>query len=157
MLLNRQILGKVRSFPDIDFTTVGMKRYHEDLPKKPKASWFKPGCGRPVLPLHHATSLSDTASWTSYSASSLLERWVRSFWFARRSGGYVFWVASADAWVSSLVGQGLIFRRASSGVSGPWYLSCGSLNNLVVVGFRLVRYSMGGPLGCHLQPWTTVA
>ena len=39
-LINRRILSQVHRFPEVDFSTVGLKRYHENLPKEPTKTWF---------------------------------------------------------------------------------------------------------------------
>ena len=97
-----------------------------------------------MFPLSKVSSYVEEKPWTPYSASSLPERWVHSQWIALHGGNTDFWVAARDHWVSQCVGQGLVFRRSSSSSPRTWYLCCGALNSLVVLGVRLATFAKGG-------------
>ena len=60
-LITQRLLSSVHAFEEIDFSSVGLKRFYEELPRRPAPGDFKPGSVRPVLPLHHLVSAKQEA------------------------------------------------------------------------------------------------
>ena len=60
-LITQRLLSSVHAFEEIDFSSVGLKRFYEELPRRLAPGDFKPGSVRPVLPLHHLVSAKQEA------------------------------------------------------------------------------------------------
>ena len=68
-LVVRGVLGQVHKHPEVNWGAVGHKRAMQELPRQPKASWYRPYSRRTALPLHQISGLTEQAG--------LERKWVR--------------------------------------------------------------------------------
>eukprot|EP00974_Lingulodinium_polyedra_P000765 72766-Lingulodinium_polyedra.AAC.1 len=60
-LITRQVISQVQHYEEVSHSSVGLKRYHEDLRQVATQRWYTPAKHRPLLPLQDVVSTRQEA------------------------------------------------------------------------------------------------